>query len=124
MAFGEDFARPVNHQSSSLPSNATAEIWLLTVAGSPCFCAGCADEGGPRCLLYTPCSVCKKKLSADAVACAHAECSPSMENTLLTSVISADATGALRRVLCCVPEIEMLSFCGFGDVASLERMLE
>ena len=122
LAFGEDFARPVVHKSN-LPSNVTAEIWLpqeIRVFVPGVWMTEVRDAD----MLYTPCSVCKKKLSADAVACTHGECqgSPSTEKTLLTSVTLADATGALRHVLCRTPE--MLSFCDVSDVASLEKMLE
>lgn len=114
LAFGDGELRPVGPGSQDvwLPEEVrvwVGGVWLTDVRDAE--------------VLYTPCSVCKKKVS-ELGKCPNPACTGTASDVkaVLTTVTLADATGSLHNVL--IRTDEFLVFTGMKTLKELESCLQ
>ena len=113
LVFGDGDLRPVAPGSSDVWLPEPVRVWVDGV-----WLTDIRDAE----VLYTPCSVCKKKVS-ELGECPNSACAGGAAETraVLTTVTLADATGCLYQVL--IRTEEFLVFTGMQTVADLEACL-
>ena len=114
LAFGDGELRPVGPGSQDvwLPEEVrvwVGGVWLTDIRDAE--------------VLYTPCSVCKKKIT-EAGKCPNPTCTgtASEVKSVLTTVTLGDSTGSLHNVL--IRTDEFLEFTGMKSLVALEECLQ
>ena len=114
LAFGDGELRPVapGSQDVWLPEEVrvfVGGVWLTDIRDAE--------------VLYTPCSVCKKKIS-ESGKCSNPTCTGEASDVkaVLTTVTLADATGSLHNVL--IRTDDFLVFTGMKSIQDLESCLQ
>ena len=124
LAFGDEASQAIAwSRPGSQDGDRPKEIWLpdpVRVFVSGVWLTEVRDGD----ILYTPCSVCKKKIPDGLTACEKTDCggAPAAEKTVFTAVSLADGTGSLQNVL--IRSTELLRFCAFASVHDLETCLQ
>lgn len=113
LAFGDGALQPVAPNSPDVWLPEEVRVWVGGV-----WLTDLRDAE----VMYTPCSVCKKKVS-ESGQCPNSACTGSADHVraVLTTVTLADATGCLYNVL--IRTEELLAFIGMTSVGELETCL-